>query len=681
MSSQLDVAIPPQLLPLPRAVDCGTGRQRLTSARVSAEFTGVRSLRLEKAVERFTRALAARSGLPLQEPATQIRISCAELSPRYPGIVEDESYWLAIDDAGIYLEAPTEWGVLRGLVTLLQTVTRPGWVPHVAIEDAPRFPWRGLLLDPARHFLDTSTIERALAGMALCKLNVLHLHLSDDQGFRFPSAAYPKLPSTLCYSRDELEHLVETAADLGIRVIPELDMPGHVTSWLTAYPEWGCRQTAASERFGVHEACLDPTSEVVYKAIGGLLDELTAVFPDPCIHIGGDEVHHRWWSEDPHIRAYMAQHNLTGPRDLQAQFNARVRQLVLDRDRQVIGWDEVLHDDLARDWIVQAWRGATSRDRAAARGNRVLVSAPYYLDLSFPAGMHYDFDPGADQQTLLRLEDEQMADPRLAHVADGLRWTLQWRDDAVAPVERTVLDELVLGGEACLWGELVDAEVLDVRLWSRLPALAERFWSTDRECSGEGLTGRLAWYLAEIHPLGGVDVAQRSRGQLAGLGLDDHWRPLLDMLEPVKWYGRLLGARALAARIQGSEMPKTRPYQTHTPLRGVADYLPPESFLSSRIEAICARAAADALTQTDRDELARLIQTWQRLAAGPGGGGQAGALRPLQEALGELARAMDERLRTGKRIELARMEALSRPQGELMLAIGPQLRAWLMESP
>lgn len=667
------------LLPLPKAVDCGTGRQQLTSARVSAIFPGVHSPRLEKAVAGFAQTLATRTGLPLQEPATEIRIDCKVLSPRHPGIVEDESYWLVIDDAGIYLEAPTEWGVLRGLVTLLQAVDSQGCVPHVAIEDAPRFPWRGLLLDPARHFLEPAAIERTLAGMALCKLNVLHLHLSDDQGFRFPSITYPKLPSAPCYSRDDLRHLVETAADLGIRVVPELDMPGHVTSWLTAYPEWGCRQTAASERFGVHEACLDPTSEVVYAAIAGLLDELVEVFPDPCIHIGGDEVHHRWWSEDPHIGAYLAEHHLAGPRDLQALFNARVRQLVLDRNRQIVGWDEVLHDDLARDWIVQAWRGATSRDRAAARGNRVLVSAPYYLDLNYPAAMHRDFDPGADQQTLLCLEDEQIEDPRLAHVADGLRWTLQWRDQAVAAVDRAVLEELVLGGEACLWGELVDSEVLDVRLWSRLPALAERFWSPAGACLGDAVTERLAWYLTEIHPLQGVDLFERSRGQLADLGFDGQWRPLLEMLEPVKWYGRLLGERALAARIQGSEMPKARPYQTHTPLKGVADYLLPESFLSARIEVICARAAAAALTRTDTDELARLAQSWQRFAPDPGAGPHADLLRPLQEALVQLGRAVDDRLGAGTRIEQEQMAALSRPRGELMLAIGPQLRAWLME--
>ena len=673
MPSQPDVSDLPDLLPWPASVDVGNGSMQLTSALVDPEFLTVHSDRLMAAVRRFGTALGKRSGLPARQPATRVHIACQALSDRYPGIIEDEGYWLVVDDAGIYLEAAGEWGILRGLATLTQLIGPQGRLPHIAIEDAPRFPWRGLLLDPARHFLDAASIRRTLDGMALCKLNVLHLHLSDDQGFRFPSEAHPKLASDPAYTVAELRELIEQAADLGIRIVPELDMPGHVTSWLMAYPEWGNRQAAASRNFGVHAACLDPTSERTYEAIDRLLDEVAAIFPDPCIHVGGDEVHARWWREDEHIAAFMVQHKLTDTRDLQAYFNARVRELVIGKGRQIVGWDEVLHERLDADWIVQAWRGSTMRDRIAANGNRVLESAPYYLDLNYPAGLHHAFDPAADQADLLALEDAMLLDPRFAHVAEGMRWTLQWRKGALDAPEMPEPVEALLGGEACLWGELVDAQVLDVRLWSRLPAVAERLWSN--VLPEASFYPRLEWYLDVIHPLQGFNLVQRSRSQIAQLGVDERWVPLLDMLEPVKWYGRLLGEQALAARIAGTEMPQARPYQADTPLNGIADYLPPESLLGRRVDGWSA-----TLDTEGRRQLEALAVQWRTLSDAGYDGAESATLTPLLAALGSLGELILQRLTEDRAIEPAQVKALMKPRGELMLAIGTDLYHWLVEA-
>ena len=395
-------------------------------------------------------------------------------------------------------------------------------------------------------------------------MNVLHLHLSDDQAFRFPSAAYPKLASAEHYSLEELRTLVRYAANRGVRVIPELDMPGHVTSWLNAYPEWGSESVAPSLRFGVHKACLNPLDENVYDAIETLLGELADVFPDDYVHVGGDEVNSVWWRRDPVIAAYLKEQGMT-THDLQNAFLVRVCAMVGKLGKQPIGWDEILHPDMP-DCLVQNWRGATTRDRALGLSKPVLVSASYYLDLHYPADIHYGFDPEAPQSQWIKQEDALQDDPRLRHVADGIEWTKQWRAEST----NFTGDVKVMGGEACLWAELVDPDVLATRLWSRLPVVAERLWSPASRTDVESMYRRLqaCWLSLPEDP----ELTARLR--LQEMGFDDAQIALLFLLEPVKWYGRLLGEQALAARLAGAEMPKARPYQADTPLNRVADFYP-----------------------------------------------------------------------------------------------------------
>lgn len=658
------------LLPWPVSMDRGSGMIRLQSARFEAAGSDPVPERLARAVEQLGARVSRRCGLPLADPVpVQLRVqaSCGGV----PTPEEDESYWLVADDAGLYVDAATEWGILRGLVTLGQLVAPDGTIPHIAVDDRPRFPWRGLLLDPARHFLPLADLLRTLDGMACCKLNVLHLHLSDDQGFRFPVPALPRLASDDAYTADELAVVVSHAADLGIRVVPEIDMPGHVTSWLTAYPELGTRQVAPSERFGVHGACLDPSNEAVFDAIGAVLDTLIEVFPDECLHIGGDEVSPGWWADDPNIRALMARESLADVRAVQGYFNRRVGAMVAARGRRVVAWDEVLDAGCPAGWIVQAWRGGTMRDRALAAGNRVVVSAPYYLDLNYPVGVHYGFDPGATQEDLVAREDALAADPRFAPVAQGMRWAAHWREGAVdrAPPGS---DPALLGGEACLWGELVVPAVLDTRLWSRLPAVAERFWSPAGRVAEDHLYTRLDRFLDSELPEVGIDISAAFEAALARLGLAGEWREVAALMEPVKWYGRLLGAEALAARIEGREMPQARPYGVRTPLDGLVDHLPPESRSARRLAAVCRSAG-------ERDDsavlsLEKTLARWRALAARrdvPGG-----LAEPLQRLL-LLADVIESRLASGAPAAPATLTALGAPMGELVLALPPALQAWL----
>lgn len=664
------------LLPWPRSVDLGSGDIRLAGARVVARFDDLATDRIGRAVDRLSGDLASRTTLSPDggEPLV-VRIRCSEAGGPCPGLEEDESYWLVADDAGVFLDAASEWGVLHGLTTLGQLIDAEGRLPHVAVDDGPRFPWRGLLLDPARHFLSPAALERTVEGMARCKLNVLHLHLSDDQGFRFPVPAFPGLASAECYREEDLQSLVAHAADRGVRVVPEIDMPGHVTSWLTAYPRWGARQVSPTERFGVHPGCLDPASEAVYQAIDAILEALVRIFPDPCLHIGGDEVSPRWWAEDPGVAELMGREGLADVRAVQGYFNRRVGALVEGHGRTVVAWDEVLDDLFPERWIVQAWRGATARDRALARGHRVVQSAPYYLDLNYPVDVHLGFDPGAAEAELLAAEDRLGADPRFAHVAQGLAWTGQWREGAgTGGATAAAGTDGLLGGEACLWGELVTDAVLDVRLWGRLPALAELFWTRVRR-ETDDVYRRLDGFLDRPLAAGAMTLDGLTATRLEGLGLDPGWLPLVAMLEPVKWYSRLLGAEALAARIAGSEMPRSRPYDTRSPLDGLVDHLPPESRAARSLTRLCKASESKDASAVDR--LGILLERWQDLPGQdaplpPGGEG----LPLLGERLGMLAEAINARL-AGERAAVALIRELLEPAGELMLAMPAGLHAWL----
>jgi hexosaminidase len=449
------------------------------------------------------------------------------------------------------------------------------------IEDTPRFHWRGLLIDVARHFLPIEDLFAVVDGLAGLKMNVLHIHFSDDQAYRLPSAARPLLPSDEHYSKQQLLELVAYAADRGVRIVPEIDVPGHVTHWLTAYPEWGMYEVQPSDRFGVHKACLNPTDEGVYAGLAEIFAEVVEIFPDDFVHVGGDEVNPSWWSDNAQATAFIAAHQLGDVRGLQNYFLQRLCKILQTLGRQVIGWDEVLHPDVPN-CVIQNWRGMSTRDRALALNRDCIVSAPFYLDLFFPADMHYGFDPEGDQAELLAMEDQLGQDIRLQHVAKALAWTQQWREGAIT-LDANQTEAKVLGGEACLWAELVDSQSLMPRLWSRLPAVAEVFWSNiERPISQDQVADLYRRLNASWRALAN-DPEQCQNQALEKLGYSATQVFVLGHLESVKWYGRLLGDQALRARLSGTEMPQARPYGVHTPLNRVIDFLLPESMAARRL--------------------------------------------------------------------------------------------------
>ena len=596
------------------------------------------------------------------EATVPVRFAVDDPSEAPPALDDDESYRLELSNDGMRISAPRLAGARHALASLVQISNQCGHLPLGHIEDAPSFPWRGLMLDPARRFLSLDALLATLDAMALCKLNVLHLHLTDDQGFRFQSRAYPKLASAESYSREELRTLVTAAADRGIRIIPELDSPGHATSWLCAHPEWGPRRSpvAPSDRFGVHEAVLNPIDPAVLDAVDTLIGELAEAFPDPFIHIGGDEVNPTWWNESAEISFYMADQGLDGPTALQAQFNQRVAELAAGHGKRIIGWDEALEGGAPDGMVAQSWRGATARGRALAAGHDCVLSSGYYLDLFYPADVHHAYAPDASEEELLALEDAMLEDPRFDHVAAGLKWTQGWRRPAPSPGTGRVL-----GGEACLWGELVNEELLPVRLWSRLPVIADRFWSNQPPPSDFG-----RWFEASLSHLsaaGVVDVPHASRTLLRRFGVKEGHLPAVALLEPIKWYGRLLGQAALEARLSGQEMPQSRPYGTHTPLNRPVDALLPESLAARRFGDLLAQGGPALI-----DECTRLLDVCATEDFIPELTAPIANLRLILQTVVEVATGRLSQAEASPRIAEA-----SAPAGEYIVAIAPQAQAWM----
>ena len=676
------------LMPWPRRVTRTDAPLELTAPSWSVSWVDVRTLRLERSIARMIERITRLCGA-----GATLSIDCAAASAPYPDLDDDESYLLKIDSVEAHITAATEWGVLRAVATLAQLTAIGKTLPGVLIADAPRFAWRGLMVDVARHFITVATLRRTLDAMALVKLNVLHLHLTDDQAFRFGSRTFPELAQRgsdgRYYSEEDLGAIVTHAAELGIRVVPELDMPGHTTSWLAAHPEWGAVQESLtpSARFGVHPACLDPTRDEVYTALAQLFDDVTRVFPDRFVHIGGDEVHPKWWRESAAIQQFMRTHGIGDIDALQNLFNERLANLLIERGRMLVGWDEIAHGDLPRTSVVQSWRGGPSRDRAVAQGFDCIFSAGYYLDFFYPADLHYAYDPESPAADLLARDELVRADPRLAHVRDGLGWASEFAGrSAVEVAPGSSPPGRVLGGEACMWAELVTDDVFEARVWGRLPAIAERLWSPRSVRDESDMYLRLARLRVSLVAFADVDIAQRQRTLFAGLGVSsaelEALRDLFDAVEPTKWYSRLLGGAALRARVAGSTAVVERPYSVQTPLNRVVDYIDPASEWVPRFNSAVRAVIDDSADVEDLRFIEATAARWRRqrdVVRTIGGRVPAIAeLDSISESLARLAdvvdAALEDEVTDVHRVALAQAKE---PVRELLIAVTPVLDEWL----
>lgn len=635
------------LMPWPAELALGEGTFRLTND-FTVGMQGGGGLRAYGAATRALQRLAARTGLffaqdvltPESTPAQGTLLITWKRAGQLR-LGEDESYALRVSADGLLLSAENDIGVVRGLETLLQLLTADEggyYFPTVEIVDRPRFPWRGLLIDACRHFMPVEAIKRNLDGMAAVKLNVLHWHLTEDQGFRVECQTFPKLHQLgsdgLYYTQAQIKEVISYAAERGIRVMPEFDMPGHATSWFVGYPELASAPGPyRTERtWGIKDPTMDPTREQTYKFLAKFFKEMSALFPDEYVHIGGDENNGKQWGANPAIQRFMRAHRLADHNALQAYFNRRIQAILSRYGKKMVGWDEILHAELPTSIVIHSWRGREATIQSAQHGYRCIVSYGYYIDLLQTAEYHYHNDPVPEEAPLSALEQE-----------------------------------LILGGEATMWSEFVTAENVDSRIWPRTAAIAERLWSSREVNDVADMYRRLevVSFLLEEHGLAHHKNYEMMLRRLTNNHDIAPLRVLVDAVEPVKGYARS----------------RLRQYTSSSPLTRVVDAARPDAPVVRRFTS----AVKEFLASRQPDQAAYLATTmrlWRDnhrllspiIAASP-------VLREVESLSADLTRTAEIGLQALSWLEhgpapaewsekaLAELEAYRTPRAELELMV------------
>jgi len=547
------------LMPVPASARFNAGKLIIDKS-FTFSTTDQNDARLQSGLDRMLHRLEGRTLLelghaPVKDAATAtLVIFGGGPGKTVPSVDENESYSLDVSDKQAVLKAQTTVGVLRGLETFLQLLEsdRNGFfIPAVQIQDHPRFPWRGLMIDVGRHYQPMEVLKRNLDAMAAVKLNVLHWHLTEDQGFRIESKKFPRLHQMgsdgKFYTQDQAREIIAYARERGIRVVPEFDLPGHATSWLVGYPELGSAPGpyTIERKVGIFEPALDPTREEVYKFLDIFLGEMAGLFPDAYMHIGGDENQGKQWDRNPQIQAFMKAKGLNDNHALQSYFNTRLLEILRKHGKTMMGWEEIFHADLPKDVVIQSWRGPASLAEAAKKGYNGVLSAGYYIDLSFPTSQHYAIDPIAANSTLTPSEAEH-----------------------------------VLGGEATMWSEWVSPETIDSRIWPRTAAIAERLWSARTVTDVNDMYRRLDVMSVRLEELGLTHEKNQAMllRRLAGGRDTGPLQTLASIVEPVKEYRRY----------------QQRPQTTTSPLTGLIDAASPDSRASRNFAAMVEKLLSDA---------------------------------------------------------------------------------------
>jgi len=414
-----------------------------------------------------------------------------------------EGYKLSVKPSGILVSANKPAGLFYGLQTLWQLMpqeidskTRVNgvkWqVPVVEITDYPRFGWRGLMFDVSRHFFTVKDVEDFIDLMVQYKLNLLHMHLTDDEGWRVEIKSLPRLttvgawnvkregyfgtfapippdePRTYggFYTQNDIRTLVKYAQDRFVNILPEVDVPGHSMAAIVAYPDLSC--TAGSDKYHVvsgekfmdwpgpiaHEDnTLCPANEKVYTFLDTVFSEIAALFPFPYIHVGGDECAKNFWEKSDQIKQLMTRENMKNMKEVQSYFEKRVEKIVESKGKKLIGWDEILEGGLAPNALVMSWRGIKGGIAAAKMGHQVVMSPTTYVYLDYMQG-------------------DAISEP---HVYSTLRLNKAYEFE---PVPEGVESKYILGGQANLWTEQVyNTRHLQYMIWPRTLAVAESVWS------------------------------------------------------------------------------------------------------------------------------------------------------------------------------------------------------------
>jgi hexosaminidase len=637
------------LMPMPSSVVPGQGEFKVDGG-FTVGFDGFSEPRLLRARARFLDVLARETGVPFKRemPAGKAQFVVRVKGPSdvVQRVGEEESYRLEVAADAVTLTAANPLGAMHGMQTFLQLVRiTPGGftAPAVMIDDKPRFPWRGLMIDAGRHFISVPVVERNLDAMEAVKLNVFHWHLSENQGFRVESKIYPLLTQKgsdgLYYTQGDVKHIVEYARDRGIRVIPEFDMPGHSTAWFVGYPELasGKGPYEIERKWGVFDPAMDPTRESTYQFINMLFGEMIPLFPDAYFHIGGDECNGKEWDRNPRIQEFMKAHHIKDNAALQAYFSGRVQKLVAAHHKIMEGWDEVLQPDTPKDVLIQSWRGRESLLDAAKRGYKGILSNGYYIDLMYPAETHYLVDP------------------------------LEGISDKLTP-EQTAS---ILGGEATMWSEMVDDEIIGSRIWPRTAAIAERFWSPRdvRDVSSMYSRMGVVSQLLQDYGIENRATTERMLERMSGEADPKALRVLASVVEAPKDYTR----------------GELHDYTAWTPLNRMGDAVPPESDAAREFREIAKRIAAGNGSPEDWQKAERWLTLWRdnekKLAPMLPKSALTAELVPASQTLNSVAAIGLEALASLKagtalpadrqKQNLAALTTAEKPQSELLVMVGP----------
>ncbi len=499
------------------------------------------SKRVKVAAVKFIRRLTNRTGLFVKNgfPVSNKAYPDAKISIHYkrPGqlkLYEDESYELQIINDRVVINAETDLGVIYALETLLQLLDNEQdkyFFQNLNIKDQPAFTWRGLMIDAARHFQPVSVIKRNLDAMLVAKLNTFHWHLSDDQGFRVEIKKYPQLTQKasdgLYYTQAQIKEVVKYAQGRGIRVIPEIDVPGHATAILTAFPGIGSQKmTYQIERnAGIFDPTLDPVNPKTYVVLENIFKELAKLFPFEYIHIGGDENEGKQWDSNPEIAAFKKQKGFKTNHELQTYFNQKLSRILKKYQKKLMGWDEIMTPGMPKTALIHVWRGKEGQRLAKTvkQGYQAVLSNGFYIDLMLPAYTYYQA-PVIPKNISLTVEEQKR----------------------------------ILGGETTMWSELVTPLTIDSRIWPRTLAIGERFWLNPETTDKRDMYRRMfaqSWHLEE---LGIAHI--KNRGVILRNIADNQDITALEVLthiyEPLKYYQRNKG---------GTE------YQSYSPFMLFAD--------------------------------------------------------------------------------------------------------------
>ena len=489
-----------QLIPQPVEIQQSDGNYSLTQA----STIGFDNPDSRKIAEMLSQKLNVPTGFsikPEQNTKGSIQLNLNKVPVAQIG---KEGYTLVSSANGVVITANKTAGLFNGMQTLLQllpkeieskTAINMNWtIPVVRITDYPRFGWRGIMLDVSRNFFTKDEVKQYIDQIARFKYNTFHWHLTDDNGWRIEIKSLPKLTQVGAwrvprfgqfgdrteakpgeaatvggfYTQADIREIVQYAQDRNVTIVPEIDVPGHSMAAIAAYPELSCTKDTStkvnpgssfSEWYGngtfkmLKDNTLNPSDEKVYEFLNKVFTEIAAMFPNPYIHVGGDECYKGYWTQDAGCQALMKKQNMSTPEELQAYFMKRIEGILKAKAKKLIGWDEILEGGIAPEATVMSWRGIKGGIEAAKLGHEVVMTPTTFAYLDY-------------------LQGEPTIEPPIYAT---LRLNKCY---SFEPVPEGVDAKYILGGQGNLWTEqIVTLHHAEYMTWPRGWALSEDFWS------------------------------------------------------------------------------------------------------------------------------------------------------------------------------------------------------------